>query len=90
MAVREGLALANDLALQRFRIASDNARVVKSISGSASGHCGRIVQEIKAWATAFATTKFAHEGSLFDEVGRHLWLVSPAFVTDTMFLSNKV
>jgi hypothetical protein len=103
MAVRDGLALASDLALQRFRIASDNAGVVKSISGSASGHCGRIVQEIKAWATAFATTKFAHEGrlsngdahrvargSLFDEVGRHLWLVSPAFVTDTMFLSNKV
>jgi hypothetical protein len=38
--VRDGLALASDLALQRFRIASDNAGVVKSISESASGCYG--------------------------------------------------
>jgi hypothetical protein len=87
MAVKEGLALASDLTLQRFRFrsASDNAEVVKSIFGSASGHYGQIVQEIKARATAFVITKFAHEerlsngdvhrvarGSLFDEVARHL------------------
>jgi hypothetical protein len=49
-----------------------------------------MVHEIKARATTFVTTEFAHEGrlsngdahrvargSLFDEVGIHLWLLSP-------------
>jgi ribonuclease HI len=48
MAVREGLALASDLALQSFRIAFDNAGVVRSISESAFGQYGQIIKEIKA------------------------------------------
>jgi ribonuclease HI len=88
MAVREGLALASDLALQSFGIASDNAGVVPSISESAFGQYGQIIKEIKARATTF--TDFVNEGrlsngdahrvargSLFEDVGGHLWLLGP-------------
>lgn len=91
MAVREGLTLVNDLALQRFGISSDNAGVVRSISGSVFVQYDQIVQEIKARAATFVVTDFAHEGrlsngdayklargSLFKEVGGHLWPLDPS------------
>lgn len=66
----------------------DNVGVVRSISGPASRHYGRIVQEIKVRAATFVVTDFTHEvrlsngdlhrvarGSLFEQVGRHLWLL---------------
>ena len=48
MACREGLALAKDLALQKIRIATDCANVVRSIQGPGMGPYGHIIREIKS------------------------------------------
>ncbi|TVU32166.1 hypothetical protein EJB05_23886, partial [Eragrostis curvula] len=80
LAVREGPALATDLCLQSFRLASDNA----------NGVYGHIVQEIKATTRVFTKVEMVHEGratngdahrlargSIYEEVGRHVWLIYP-------------
>ena len=48
MACREGLALASDLLLQKFRIATDCQNVVRSMQGSGMGPYDHLIQEIKS------------------------------------------
>jgi ribonuclease HI len=55
MACREGLSLAADLLLARFRVASDCRNVIKSLEGEEWGVYGHIVKEVKARAGDFQT-----------------------------------
>ena len=90
IACREGLALASDLMFRKVRLASDNASVVRSFKGDGKGVYGQIVQEIKAYADAFESFDFVHEGRVSNvddhclarscvncELGRQVWLLSP-------------
>jgi len=52
VACREGLALANDLGLQTFRVASDCVNAV-SIHGQGFGTRGTIIEEIKSRKDGF-------------------------------------
>lgn len=61
LACREGLALASDLLLRKFRLASDNANVIRSIGESGMGAYGHVVREIKARTTEFQIVEFVHE-----------------------------
>ncbi|TVU19810.1 hypothetical protein EJB05_35982, partial [Eragrostis curvula] len=61
VACREGLALAADLGLRRFRMASDCLSVVKTIQRSGLGAYGHVVMEIKARAAAFECSEIMHE-----------------------------
>ena len=45
IACREGLALASDLYLQSFRLASDSANVIRSIGEEGMGPYGQVVYE---------------------------------------------
>lgn len=60
LVLREGLALANDLALSRVRMASDCANVVLGMAGSTSGVC-QIIKELKEDAAAFQRMEIARE-----------------------------
>jgi ribonuclease HI len=62
VACREGLALASDLMLQRFKLASDCESVVRSIRGEGRGPYGQIVKEIKDQASIFESCIIVHEG----------------------------
>jgi hypothetical protein len=48
LACREGLDLASDLLLTKFRVASDCLNMIKSLESEGWGSYGHIVQEIKA------------------------------------------
>jgi ribonuclease HI len=87
---REGLALASDLMLQRFKLASDCESVVRSIRGEGRGLYGQIVKEIKDQVSIFESCIIVHEGrssnrdahslaksSVYFEVGRQVWLLVP-------------
>jgi hypothetical protein len=89
IACREGLALASDLAVRRFRLACDNISVVRSIKGGSKGAYEHIVQEINARAGAFVSSVFVHEdrasnvdahilarSSVYCELGKKVWLLS--------------
>jgi ribonuclease HI len=90
MACREGMALATDISLQRFILASDCSNAISSIRGEGMGSYGHIVQEIKARVMEFQTVQFVHEGrksnvdahvlarsSIYLELGRHVWFIDP-------------
>jgi hypothetical protein len=90
VACREGLALASDLGLQSFRIASDCANVVRSLLGEGFGRYGPIVQEINVRKRSFMRAEFVHEGrksnvdahllarsSVNLSIGRHVWFMEP-------------
>lgn len=90
MACREGMSLAEDLYLQRFKLATDCANVAKSLEGAGMGPYGHIVREIRARTSAFGEVQFGHEGrttnvdahnlarsSLSLDLGRHVWFVYP-------------
>jgi ribonuclease HI len=90
VACREGLALASDLMLHRFKLASDYESVVRSIRGEGRGSYGQIVKEIKDQASVFESCIIVHEGrssnhdahslaksSIYFEVGRQVWLLVP-------------
>ncbi|TVU03622.1 hypothetical protein EJB05_50809, partial [Eragrostis curvula] len=62
MAWREGMALASDLVLQKFRLATDCLNVVRNLQGTAMGAYGYIVREIKARAKDFIDVSFIHKG----------------------------
>lgn len=85
VACREGLALASDLMLQRFKLASDCESVVRNIRGEGRGPYGQIVKEIKDRASIFESCIIVHEGrssnrdahmlaksSVYFEVGRQV------------------
>ncbi|TVU50666.1 hypothetical protein EJB05_02045 [Eragrostis curvula] len=62
IAYREGMALASDLVLQNFRLASDNSSVIRRIrEGMGMGPYRHIVREILARARDFRRTEFVHE-----------------------------
>jgi ribonuclease HI len=61
MAYREGLAIAADLLLQSFRLATDCKNVVRSVAGEGKGSYGHIVQEIKARTRSFQEVELVHE-----------------------------
>jgi hypothetical protein len=58
---REGLALASDLLIRRFRLASDCANVVKNLIGAGMGSYGQIIREIMAGGRSFEAMEFVHE-----------------------------
>ena len=64
MACREGLALAKDLALQKIRIATDCANVVRSIQGHGTGPYGHITREIKAEMASFTEAEVGEESQM--------------------------
>ena len=61
LAFREGLALANDLALHRVRMASDCADAMRSIAQDMRGAYSQIIQEIKTDAALFQGMEFVQE-----------------------------
>ena len=82
MAIREALALVDDLYIQRVHVASDCRTAIASF--------GAIVHEIKARATSFLSSIFIHEfrtsnieahklgkHALTLGVDRHVWLDHP-------------
>ena len=86
---REALALAEDLNIHNFVIASDSKQMVANISCGDKGRSGSIIQEINIRAFMFQCN-FCFEGraanvdahklakySLSLGPGRHLWLGQP-------------
>ncbi|KAM0898703.1 hypothetical protein ACQ4PT_021767 [Festuca glaucescens] len=61
MACREGLSVAADLLIRRFRLATDCSNVVRSVGGEGWGSYGHVVQEIKARTTSFEKVELVHE-----------------------------
>ena len=89
MACREGMALASDLVLQKFKLASDCLNVVRNLQGTAMGAYGHIIRKIKARAEDFTEVRFTHEGreangdahrlakgSVHESFGRHVWFIT--------------
>ena len=89
---REGLALASDLMLTSFRLASDCANAIRSMAGTGMGPYGQVVKEIKERARDFVFVDFIHENrnsnvdahalarSLISfDTGRHVWFLEPPF-----------
>jgi len=62
MACCEGLALASDLGLHSFFVASDCANAVRSFKGKRFGRYGTIVREINARRRSFTRADFVFEG----------------------------
>ena len=90
LALRERLALANDLSLSRVRMASDCANTVWGMTGSTSSVYGHIVKELKEGAAAFQMMEIVHErrdanfdahtlarSTLFSSTGRYVWFSDP-------------
>lgn len=90
MAGREGLALAQDLGMQKITVASDCTSVVCNIQRPGMGLYGHIVREIKVEMASFTKVNFVHEGrnsngdahtlarsSIYDDVGRYVWFFNP-------------
>jgi hypothetical protein len=62
VACREGIALAEDLALSKFQIASDCQNVVTDMKQGAMGKHSSILREIKARSTHFENCSIVYEG----------------------------
>ena len=90
IACREGLALASDLMLTSFRLASDCANAIRSMAGTGMGPYGQVVKEIKEEARDFVFVDFVHENRNFNvdahalarslisfDTGWHVWLLDP-------------
>jgi hypothetical protein len=90
LACREGMTVAADLLVQKFRLASDCSNVIRSISEPCFGGYGHVIQEIVARAASFREVQFVYEGrsanvdahnlarsSIYLEVGRHSLFLSP-------------
>jgi hypothetical protein len=90
LACREALALAVDLGLSRFLVASDCKQVVSYIADGTLCKYGAVVAEIKAQARQFSECKFVFEGrvsnfeahglarhALCFDSGCHVWLGAP-------------
>lgn len=89
LACREGLALAEDLLLQNFIIASDSKQIINDIDKASNGNYGAIIHEIKTRASAF-NCNFSFEGRAANhdadslakyshslDQGRHVWMSVP-------------
>ena len=89
IACREALALAEDLAIKNFVVASDAQQVVNDIARGSRGRQAVIIEEIKIRARKFNCT-LSFESRLVNEdahklarfslslaPGRHIWLLQP-------------
>ncbi|TVU05431.1 hypothetical protein EJB05_48595, partial [Eragrostis curvula] len=61
LACREGLSLASDLLVPRFRLANDCAMAIRNIQGDGMGQYGHIVREIKVRQLSFGFVEFIHK-----------------------------
>ena len=90
IACREGLALASDLMLTSFRLASDCANAIRSMAGTGMGPYGQVVKEIKEGSRDFVFVDFVHENRnpnvdahtlatilISSDTDRHVWLLDP-------------
>jgi hypothetical protein len=90
LAVREAMALAEDLYVQKIQVASDCKIVVDEIKQGSAGNHAAIVHEITDRSNAFTACSFVHEfrSSNFEAhslarhalslgVGRRVWLGLP-------------
>jgi len=90
LACREGLALASDLLIRRFRLASDCANVVKKLTGDGMASYGQIIREVMAGGRSFEAVEFVHENrqanndahllarsSIYSQMGRYVWFLAP-------------
>jgi hypothetical protein len=90
MACWEGMALASNLLLQQFRMASDCSNVVQSLAREGMCEYGNVVQEIKARMHEFQKVEFVHERrttnidahflarrTIYLSVGKHVWFGYP-------------
>ena len=92
MACLEVLALAEDCGIRKIIVASDCLNIVRNISEMPLCTYVMILKDIQERAKSFDYVRFAHEGSrecnreadrlakyvCSLEVGRHVWLGSPA------------
>ena len=92
LALREGLALAKGLSLNRVRMASDCANAVRCMTGgSTMGAYGQIIQELREDVKAFPLMESIHErreanhdthvlarSTLASSFGRHVWFFDPS------------
>jgi hypothetical protein len=90
VACREGLALASDLGLHSFRVASHCANAMRSLLGKRFGRYGPIVREINVRRRSFTRADFVIEGrksnvddhipdtsSVNLSIGRHVLFLEP-------------
>ena len=90
LAIRESLALADDLNLRRIQVASDCKLVVQSLRKDNRASYGAIVHEILDHSVDFDFCNFSHEfrssnyeahnivkDALSLDGGRHVWLGNP-------------
>ena len=100
LAVREALALSEDLYINHLLVASDCKVVVDAIRQGSSAEFGAIVEEIKTRATTFISCSFTHEyrtsnteahnlakHALSLGFGRHTWLGQPG---DLLFVPMNI
>ena len=98
LGLQEGLALASELVLHDFRLAYDNAGVIKSIHEGSMSSYGHVVQEIRARSREFNFVDFVHEvrqsnvdahnlarSSIYADYGRHVWFISPPDAVCTFY-----
>jgi len=99
MACLEALALAQDCAIRRIKVASDCLGVVKNIMEMNRCAYMMILQDIHQRSKTFDCVRFAHEGRDFNKeayylakhacqfgAGRHVWLGSPPVFMDVNVL----
>ena len=90
LAVREALAVAEDLYVQKIQVASDCKIVVDDINQKSGASYGAIIHEIIEYSSSFTSCTFVHEfrssnveahnlakHALKLGVGRHVWLGHP-------------
>lgn len=61
LACIEGLALASDMLIQRIRLESDYANVIKNLTSDGMGSYGQIIREIKVGRRRFEGVEFVLE-----------------------------
>jgi ribonuclease HI len=90
MAYREAMALATDLNLLSFVVASDCATVVNNLQENHGGSYSMITNEIKGWMKDFSSVVFKHKNRASNleahrvtrsfvsvNTGRQVWLLQP-------------
>lgn len=83
----QGLALASDIMVQHFRLASNNVDVIRGIKEDGMAAHGHIIKEIQTRATYFGTADFVHENmcsnmdahsiarsAIYSKFGGQVWL----------------
>ena len=94
LAVREALALAEDLNIQAIHVASDCSVVIDDLKRRSGAGYGAIIHEILEYTTTFTSCNIVHEfrSSNFEAhnlaknalslgIGPHVWLGQPGDLT---------